>query len=111
MKLGIKDRLSMGNILQKESDIITMMTIKEISQKVEVTKEERAEIGLIAKDGMLKWDDAKEVIKDISFTDQEMSILKDAVEKLDSTKKITIDLLDLCRKIKDEVKQELATKA
>jgi len=102
MKLTIKDRLVIGNLYPKEGDILTQLLVKSIKEKVRITEEEIKEIQLRKfPNGNISYqtDRAKELLVD--FTEDELTVLKQQVEKLDKQKKVTQSLVDLCIKIKE----------
>ena len=102
MKLTIKERLTIGNIYPKESNIINQTIIKGASEKVNITQDEIKEINLRTEGGMFLWDKDKGKDKEVKFSALELQLLKDQVDKLDKGNKITMDILDLCLKIREE---------
>ena len=100
MKLSVKERLAVPQILPEESNLYTQMIARNVRNKAEFSPEETAEIGLQAVGGSLSWSNDKS--EDVSFTEEELQLLKDQVEKLDKENKITNDLLDLCLKVKNK---------
>lgn len=110
LSLTVTQRLQLGNvILPKEGSIIEQLGVKEILNKVQVTQEDldsighvfiQDEKGNIVKDQIdLKKD--KESSKEYDFSESQIQILKNAVNKLDGEKKIVLTILDLCIAIKD----------
>jgi len=104
MKLTIKDRILIEALYPMQADIVTQTLIRDISKKVVLSQEEieQAEIRP-RQEGGLQWNTEKAsgMIADIFFTDAERECLKKQIERMDNEKKVTLELLDLCIKIKD----------
>lgn len=102
IKLSIGDRISLLGILPKEGDIITLVLAKDIRLKTELSQNELKKCGIKRneKGGGLTWKIQK-IDKTIIFTNAEITLLKSQIEKLDKSKKITSELLDLCVMIRD----------
>jgi len=103
MKLGVKDRLMIAQLLPKEGNLITQRLIRDIGQKTELSQDEMKQVGMgPAEGGGIKWDEKKEKEfgqKNIKFTELEMGFLKDQVKKLDEKQKITRDTFLICERI------------
>lgn len=101
MKLTIKDRIVITQLFPKESDLKEMAYCKEIKEKVFMSSEEMDSIDFrILENGGMAWDDEKCVDKEIDFTIKEISFLDSQVDRLDLEKKITLDIVDICKTIK-----------
>jgi len=103
MKLGVKDRLMIAQLLPREGNLITQRLIRDIGQKTELSQEEMDAVKMKSlPTGGVQWDDKLEKFlgqKIIKFTDSEIGFLKDQVKKLDEQKKITRDTFLLCERI------------
>lgn len=100
VKLSVKDRMLMRNLMPTEGDIVTLTISRDIQAKVRLTQAELKKAGVKEnKDaGGLKWD--KDFEKTVIFSHAEHEFLKAEVSKLDSKKKVTPEILDLCVKIR-----------
>jgi len=101
MKLSIKERLVLPTLFPQRSNMVTLMTMRDIKEKIDVSADERKEIGLEVKQGRLHWDKDKAKEVDVDFNTLEINFLKDQVDRIDKEKNVTEDLLDLCLKIKN----------
>jgi len=103
MKLGVKDRLMIAQLLPREGNLIAQRIMRDISQKTELSQEEMDGVGMKSlPTGGVTWDDKLEKFlgqKTFKFTDAEMGFLKDRVKKLDEEKKVTRDTFLLCERI------------
>jgi hypothetical protein len=101
MKLTIKDRFFIQAIYPKESSLIEQLLVKSIKEKCIIKAEEAEKIGLRSVDNTMVWDKSKEYDIDVEFTPAELTLLKTQIDVLDKAKKITLNLVDLCVKIKE----------
>jgi len=103
MKLGVKDRLMIAQILPREGNLIAQRIMRDISQKVELNQAEMDSVKMKSlPTGGVQWDDKLEKFlgqKTIKFTDAEIGFLKDQVKKLDETQKVSRDTFLLCERI------------
>ena len=105
MKLTVKDRIVMAGLYPKESNIISQVMIRDIDQKARMTQEDIEKFGIMNDNGLIKWNGkAKDI--EVEFSQAEIKFLQEQVERLDRENKINQDILDLCLKIKDDVKKE-----
>lgn len=109
MRLSVKDRLSFEVLFPREGDITTQMMVRDIRGRISLTDAEKKRIGLKPANlpgmppgrGSLQWNADKEKDLDPQFSGAELVFLKKQVEDLNTGKKITGDILDLCLKIRD----------
>ena len=100
MKHTIKDRLIFNTFYPRSGSIIEQAVVKSIDNKIVLSQAEVKEIGLKPVGQTLKWDKNVEKVLDVTFTNEELTLLKLQVEKMDKEKRVTLELLDLCLKIK-----------
>ncbi len=109
MKLGVKDRLMLAQILPREGNLVAQRIMRDIVTKTELSQVEMDEIGMEpVEGGGVKWDDKLEKFlgkKTLKFTDAEIGYLKDQVKKLDEKGKISRDTFLLCERIHNLVIQ------
>ena len=101
MKLNVKDRLVITELLPNQDNIIGLTIAKDIRQKTEVGQIEATKIGLKIEGTSFIWDDKKEKDKTIEFTDAELELLKSQINELDKQKAIKSNMLSLCLKIRE----------
>jgi len=103
MKLGVKERLMLAQILPREGNLIAQRIMRDIVTKTELSQAEMDKVGMEGVEGGgVKWDDKKEEAagqKNVKFTDAEIGYLKDQIKKLDETNKVTRDTFILCERI------------
>ena len=97
MKLRIKERITLLNLLPSQGNI-TSMTIKyDLKEKIKITQEEIVGMELQESDGLIKWNDSKDLGKDIEFTELELKMIKDILKELDEKKQLNDDTFNLLK--------------
>lgn len=99
MKLTLKERLGILNILPKQGDFVTMTAKADLVDKIKVTQEEIKELHIeTIPEGGLKWDGKKDLAKEFEITDLETKIVKDELKRLDDAKQISDEILLIYKK-------------
>ena len=96
-----KERFLLRQLFPQQSDLLTQLLIRDISEKVDVSQKETLEAELQHTQTGTTWNPQKAKGKDVLFTVAEFSFLNSQVGRLDKEKKITSDLLSICLKIRD----------
>lgn len=103
MKLSVLNRLNLARLFPQEGGILQQLAIKDIAKKIEFSPEEIKNIGLKQVGNNITWNPTKTGLEiEITFSESELSILKQQVEKMDKEEKITQDMLDLCLMVRNE---------
>ena len=96
MNLNVKDRIAIMDMLPQAGSISEMVDIMEI---VRLGQEEKTKIEFRESQGSISWNASSDKGKEIEFSFEELTILKTAVKKLDSEKRVNAANLDICLKI------------
>lgn len=99
MKLNIKERMAILQMLPETGSLVEMIDVMEIVKKIRLEKEEKDNVEFKETRGAISWNASKDVGKEIEFKHEEISILKTAVKKLDEEKQVNVANLDICIKI------------
>lgn len=99
MELKVKDRIAIMDMLPQAGSISEMIDIMEIIKKVRLGQEEKTRIEFRESQGSISWNASLDKGKEIEFSFEELTILKTAVKKLDSEKKVNAANLDICLNI------------
>nr|DAH30553.1 MAG TPA: hypothetical protein [Bacteriophage sp.] len=99
MKLNVKERLAILQMLPEYGSITEMVDMMEIVKKVRITSEEKDVINYKEAGSVITWDINKDLGIDIEFKHDEIGILKSAVKRLDEEKRVNMSNLDICLKI------------
>ena len=100
--MTVKDRLLISEFFPERGNLITKVIEKDISDKLTIAQEEAKEIGLMARPGGqgVTWNQDNAKDKEFSFTEAEISYLKDQVERLDKAGQFNADTASVAQKIK-----------
>jgi hypothetical protein len=84
VKLHLKERFYLGNILPQENSLVDFQLKKRITEKIQVSDEEKNELGFKVndEDNSATWDAMKdfENPKEIEFSDDERGYIRKAIE-------------------------------
>ena len=102
MKINIKERVLLGHFCPLEGDIVTMSIIDGIKEKTKLSEDEQKKHGVTfnGSTGKLafKPDHLDDEI-DVEFTKVEIEILQAGAERLNKQKKITLENMNLYKKL------------
>ena len=104
IKLEVKEKLVLIQLFPQGASYMEAVLMKDIQAKTELTQEELKKIKFKkTSPNSFRWDTQieKEIIKEIDYTDLEYKFLLEQVTRLDKEKKITLNNLSLCTKIKE----------
>jgi ribosomal protein L18E len=99
--LTVKERLLISQIYPEKSSLTEQTIVRDVSRKLELSQDEQKEIEFKTIPQGFTWNQEKEQVKVVEFTDAELNLLKDRVNALDKEQKITQQILELCLKIKN----------
>lgn len=102
ISLSTGDRIHLQTLYPAQTGFLEAVMIKEIRLKTETSVKELEALGVKQNPaGGVSWDSNNDKKKTIKFTLVEMEFLKKQVERFDKEKKITQNILDLCKLIKE----------
>jgi len=109
MKLQMRDRLVLLNILPAEGDITTIKIVHRLKMELAPSEKEVADYNIKQENGQVIWDDARE--KKIGAQEKKIgakaySIIEEAFEKLNKEKKLTEGHLETFLKFSADDKEE-----
>lgn len=99
LSLSVKDRLAFRELFPQQGNILSQVLVRDIAEKVQLTQAEIKKIDLKATGNAFSWNPKAKAVS-IVFTNAEMTFLREQVDRLDKEKKVTVDMLELCLKIK-----------
>lgn len=99
LSLSVKDRLAFRELFPRQGDILSQVLARDIAEKVQITQAEMKKIELSTEGDKISWNPKAKTVN-IVFTNPEITFLQAQVDRLDKEKKITLDILGLCLKIK-----------
>ena len=92
MKLGMRDRFVLLNILPPEGDIATIKIVHRLRQDLAPTEQEFKDYNIVQKEGQVMWDDAMEKKRgpqEKKIGPKAFMLIEEAFEKLNKDKKLT----------------------
>ena len=98
LSLTIGDRIVMRQLFPESGNLMTQLIIKDIDKKIAITQDEAKEAGVKEQGNLITWENKE--AKTFAFTDAELSTLKSQVERLDKAEKITLQMIEVCQRIK-----------
>lgn len=105
MKLTVKDRLVIGDLLPERGSMLDMILARSITEKTRITAKDitELEIKTDARDGkeFMSWNVEKDTGIEIEFEKAEVEMLKKRVGVLDKEEGVTERTFDLCLMIRD----------
>ena len=102
MKLNIKNRLILLQILPSKGNLSDMVEVMELAKKLKLSDEEKELISYKIDDSNnFYWDPDKDFEKDFELNSDKIKILKDTINKLDEENNIPLFLVDLALQIKN----------
>ena len=102
MKLNIKNRLMLLQILPNKGNLLDMVEIMELVKQLKLSDEDKKVINYrIDNSNNIYWDPDKDYEKEFNLNSDKIKILKDTINKLDSKNEIPLFLVDLALEIKN----------
>lgn len=97
-KLTTAVRLMLLMNLPDQGSVVDMITKRNIRKKIDFSSEEMEKLKITSKDGKISWANNEDP-KEVEFTENEISFIKNIIEKLDSSQSITDNILDFASEI------------
>ena len=107
ISLSILERLQFPLIYPQSGGLIEMTIVRSLQEKIKFTPKEIREYELKdLSDGKISWNKAKGKDTTFPLEDPEIRVLQKGVDILDKEQRITLDLVDLAKRIQDINKKE-----
>ena len=109
MKLSMRDRFVLLNILPPEGDIATIKIVHRLRQELAVSEQEFKDYKVTQLEGQVTWDDAMEKkrgAQEKNIGAKAFRLIEEAFEKLDKEKKLTEGHLETYCKFCSEEKED-----
>lgn len=105
MLLNLMQRQMIFNVLPKTGSIAEQLICKEIMEKLKsLTDEHKEKINYKAVEGnpdLFTFDRALDEAVDFVWSESELHVLKRGVDILDKEEAVTMELLDICKEIRE----------
>jgi len=93
MKLSIKERLILLNILPAQETYANLRIVQELKNELGFSEQDYAYLELVEDNGDVSWNPDRKVEKDIRIGIAAFEVIKKAFRKLDLDKTLTLDML------------------
>jgi len=94
MKLSVKDRFALLNLLPTEGNIMTIRSLTKLRSELGFSDKEIKKIGMVSAEGSVTWED-KDYVKDVEFGEIATEIVKDSLTKSNNESKLTAEMIPL----------------
>jgi len=98
MKLFLKERLGILQILPEKGDFAQMTIKADLAKKLSAKQEEFKDLDIRNENGVTMWNPEKDKGKEIELTELEEKMIKDALKEMDSKKELTVETAELFKK-------------
>lgn len=101
LPMDVRDRLFIGSFFPKEANKLELILVRDINKKTELSQKDIVDFK-VAFDGKTKqttWNEEGQKKKKIRFSNPEVEFLQKQSKRLDSEKKLTLEILSLCERI------------
>ena len=95
MKLTVKERVVLANILPEQGDITSLKQVRVLREALSFTDKENKEFEVIVEGPMIKWNDEKIRLVEIPITEMMTKIIARKLRDLNKTKKLRDDMISL----------------
>lgn len=100
VKLNLKDRFIIGELLPPKANRLTMIIVRDILNKIDITQNDIEEYGITIEDNGYKWNQERGNIEKVyDFTEAEIKVMLERINELDKSNSITLDMLNTVDKI------------
>jgi len=88
MKLNVLERLTLLQILPPEGNFVTLKIVRDLTSILAMTEKEYKDFDIKQEGGQIKWNLKGNQEKEIEIGEKATDIIKEALKKLDETKKL-----------------------
>lgn len=99
MKLNIKERLIIPNILPREGDYTTLIIKKDLLDKIKINQDDISEFEIRITGEEIQWNTDKEKEIDVELSELEIKLITDSLKELDKQKKLNDETALIYKKI------------
>lgn len=100
MKMTIKDRLSLIQILPIQGSVSEMVDVYDLARELKLNDEEKTLCNYSDDNGNIKWTPEKDPEKDVKLTSDQYKLLMKTIDDLDKQRRISLSLVETILKLK-----------
>jgi len=96
--LTVVDRVILLNVLPKEGNMITLLSLRDLKAELVFSEEENDKLGVKMEDGNLMWNKDAEQEKAVEINGTMTKIIVEALLDMDKQGKLNEAMIDTCQK-------------
>lgn len=100
MKMTIKERLSLLQILPTQGSVSEMVDVYDLARELKLSDKEKGDTDYIESGSSIKWDFDKDPNKEINITSDQYKLIMNQIDILDRQKQIPLAIIELILKLK-----------
>ncbi len=104
MKLDVKERMQLLNLLPKEGNVTTLRVIFDLRRSLSFSEKELKVLKFKSAGEQVTWDAGKANIKEITISEVPRKMIQEAFKQLDEGKKLNIEMLPLYERFHTKLK-------
>lgn len=94
MELTVKDRVYLMSLLPRKGNLKQMQIKSKLREKLDFTEKETEEIEMkVLENNNVVWNPSKATLKEVELEEEELNLIKHAIDLLDKEESVTDDLL------------------
>ena len=101
--LSVLDRVVILSILPAEGNMVTLLALRQLKESVVFSEFENSKLDVKIEDGNLFWNKEKEENKDVEVSDTMLTVIQNALKKMDAEGKLTEQMIDTYQKFIEPV--------
>ena len=98
MELTVLERIVLLRVLPAEGDFTTLKIVRKLREALSFSEDEHKEFGIEVVDGLIRWDAAKDVAKEIPVGEKATDLIVSSLKELNTEKKLTDEHFSLYEK-------------
>ncbi|MGB9697708.1 MAG: hypothetical protein ACPL2D_10570 [Ignavibacteria bacterium] len=99
IKLNLKDRFVIGELLPKTGNKLTMIIVYDVIKKLDITQQDIIEFDIKVDGNGYKWNPQKDTEKEFELTEAELKVILDGIAELDKNNGINLDMITTIKKL------------
>jgi len=99
MKVNVRERLALNQVLPKEGDFATLKSLQEARTNILLSEEEVKEFEYKQEGNTIKWNEKGQEEREIEVSEIAINAVKDELNKLNDSKKLNESLMPIYEKL------------
>ena len=95
MKLTVKERITVANILPEKGDITALKQVRVLRETLSFTDKENKDFEITVEGGMIKWNAEKAKLVDIPISEMMITVIARKLRDLNKAKNLRDDMISI----------------